>query len=133
MPNVEKAAPKVELELGGKTRRLVCDMWSLAEIERVTGESALDGSMFKKVDLNKLITMTWACLLDEDPDITRREVAKWVDFQSFDKILEKVTLAFNQVAPDTSEEDKAEAAQVEKEGNDKEPTQVKKDGTGSKT
>lgn len=96
MPNVEKVTPSVEIEIGGKIRRLVCDMWALAMMENASGESAMYGELFKDMSMNKLITIVWACLL-EDPEVSeetqkkgipggRKMVAKWMDMSRFEEL-----------------------------------------------
>lgn len=135
MPNAEKVAPdpkEISIEIGGKNRRLVCDMWALAMMETASGESAMYGRFFQEMTMNKLVTVVWACLL-EDPEVAaatekqgvqagRKLVAKWVDFSRFDELFDACKRAFESVAVKTSGQDEgnAQAAQTE-------------NGTGSST
>jgi hypothetical protein len=118
MPNVEKVAPIIEVELGGKTRRLVCDLWALAMMENASGESAMHGKFFTALSMNKLITTVWGCLL-EDEDVAketekkgivggRKLVAKWIDLKEFDTLTEACRKAFESVAATSSDEDASE-------------------------
>ncbi len=126
MPNAEKVAPdpaSVQIEIGGKVRRLVCDMWALAMMETASGESAMYGRFFTDMTMNKLVTVVWACLL-EDPEVAaltekqgvqagRKLVAKWVDFSRFDELFNACKQAFEAVAVKSSgqAEGNAQAAQ----------------------
>lgn len=118
MPNAEKVTTDVTVDIGGKDRRLVLDMWALAQMEVASGENAMYGQYFKEMDMNKLITLLWAALL-EDPEVEeatkkggieggRKLVAKWIDFRRFDELFAACLKAFEAVAATAKDTEQVE-------------------------
>lgn len=130
MSNVEKIAPTVHYDIGGKTRRLYYDMWAVAMMENASGQSVMFGKFFTEMSMNKLITLVWGALL-EDPEVSemtekkgieagRKLVAKWVDIGKFDELLEACKKALEAVMPDKNKNESDEGS----EGNESSSTKV---------
>jgi hypothetical protein len=100
----DKLNPAVEVELGGKKRKLVLNHLALFSIEETEGVTFISEAMaeigLKKLGLRNLIVLLWGCLLTEIKEfdvreqdslrMVRREVASWIlDY----KVREEVTIA----------------------------------------
>lgn len=87
------AAPVIEVELGGQTRRLRYTFRALKAIERVLpGVNALSGlaDLFADLSATSAVAWIWAGLLHEDPNVTIEQVEEWLDFGTFGRIVEQM-------------------------------------------
>lgn len=85
-----KAVPVV---LGGQTRHLVYDLSALCALrdEGVKFEELSDEHFRDPRLIRKLL---WAALLEENPDLTLRDVGGWVDLENFADVVGATTQAF---------------------------------------
>ena len=110
---VDKIIQGTPIEIGGKIRYLLADMWALATIENEAKENLINGQYFQDVTLNKLITLVWG-FLQEDEEVSletkrrgssqgRKLVASWINFGDFEFIFSKVMEEFNRVSAKVKE------------------------------
>lgn len=110
---VDKIIQGTAIEIGGKIRYLLADMWALATIENEAKENLINGQYFQDVTLNKLITLVWG-FLQEDEEVSletrkrgssqgRKLVASWINFGDFEFIFSKVMEEFNRVSAKVKE------------------------------
>lgn len=71
--NLEKALPATTIELDGKERNLVIDMYAGAQFQKLTGLSLLAGG-FQKSRMDAWLELLWAALLRDQP-----ELDGWID------------------------------------------------------
>lgn len=105
MAGVEKVSPGVDLDIGGKTRKLVFTMRAFMLLEKATGKNALNGEIFGDPSCTDLVTLTWAALQHDPEKPSIDTVADWLEFSDFPKLSAAIQKAFEQATP----EKKAEA------------------------
>jgi len=72
----------VTIELGGRPRKLRLSLWAQELAEKESGRPF--GEMGRWV--SDQITILWVAMLEDDPNITRDEVAKMIDTGDADNI-----------------------------------------------
>lgn len=92
---------KVEITLD-KKRYLFFDLNAMCSFQEVTGKNLFEAKVFKRVltkmepvDLRALL---WACLLDDDPDLTLREAGKLM--QDMGKVATAINQAITVALPE---------------------------------
>lgn len=85
--------PVVEIELGGKTRKLRLDFNALALIEERTGKTISDMGDWKSLSAKHMRSMIWAALVHEDESITEKQVGSWLSLQTFPAVIQKFSEA----------------------------------------
>jgi hypothetical protein len=113
MSNLDKAKPAVAIELGGRVRRVVFDLWAISIIEEERGEKFL--LELKNLTIPKLLFLLWASLVSDSPEldgatsedrrIAQKKVVDWVNASGLQiKQISKVVLeAFKNSSPLSSE------------------------------
>ena len=113
MSNLDKAKPAVAIELGGRVRRVVFDLWAISIIEEERGEKFL--LELKNLTIPKLLFLLWAGLVSDSPEldgatsedrrIAQKKVVDWVNASGLQiKQISKVVLeAFKNSSPLSSE------------------------------
>lgn len=101
MTNLKKASPGVEIEIGGKVRKLIFNMRAFMLLEKATGKNALNGEIFGSPSVTDLITLTWAALQHGEEDLrpSIEDVADWITFEDFAKLTEGIKEAFDEATP----------------------------------
>jgi len=85
-------APRIDIELGGKTRTLLLDFNALADFEEATGVNVLQTG-FDEFGARHMRALIWAGLLHEEPDVTIRQVGSWLSGANMKSIMESVERA----------------------------------------
>lgn len=94
MTTVDKVAPEVEIELGGKKRKLIFDFWSFCLLEKATGRNSLSGEMFTKPSATEIVTLVWAALQSTEK-LSIEEVGKMLSFKNMPMVTEAIQKAFD--------------------------------------
>lgn len=97
MTNIDKAAPGVEIEIGGKKRKLVFDMWAFYLLEKETGKNAISGEIFTKPSATDIIVLIWAALQHEEK-ISLEAVGRMMSLTNLPVVTAAIQKAFDQVA-----------------------------------
>ena len=112
--NVDKVDPSVEIELGGKTYKLVFDFEAFIRIEAKTGKNMLSGEMFQNINATNLVTLLWAALRPLDA-LSLQDVARTLNPFHTGKYIEKISEAMAKAVPSDEALEKKDAAGVAEE------------------
>lgn len=118
MNNIEKVSPGVEIQLGGKTRKLIFNMWAFYLLEKATGKNALAGEVFMNPTATDLLTLVWAALQHEEK-VTIEEVGGMFSLQDIPEISRAIQKAFAQASPPSEDEQKKEKPESANEAREK--------------
>lgn len=91
-----------------KERNLLLDMNAMAEFEKETGKSLMNGASLKEMSAGDFRALLWACLVHEDESLTVKQVGSLVHAGNLAGVSNAIVQAF-------------EAAMPEPEGNDQSP------------
>lgn len=91
--SLEKVLPEIEIELGGKTRKLTFGFLALCLLEDKTGKNALNGEAFGNISANTVGTLIWAGLQEQE-EIPFKDVLKMMKLQDLQKYSEAIQKAF---------------------------------------
>ncbi len=94
----KKADPTVEIELGGKKRKLVFDLNAFSLLEEATGKNMLAGELFVKPSLTDIVKFIWAGLQHHEEGITRKEIGKMAGVEDIPRFMEAIQAAFGNAA-----------------------------------
>jgi hypothetical protein len=86
-----------------KKRNLFLDMNAMAEFEEVTGTSFFE--LGENFTAKKMRALLWACLIDDDPNLTLKDVGKMINASNMKEIenaLSSATTKFNGEPSETS-------------------------------
>jgi len=97
----------VELDLGGKKRKLKFDLNAFAELEEYYGSIDEVMQALEKGSIKALRSIIWAGLLYEDPDLKPRDVGAWIEIQDLPAFSETLGAALTAALPteDSTKED----------------------------
>lgn len=120
MSNAKAVSPDIEIELGGKTRKLVFDMWAFCLVEETTGKNALNGEIFENPGAKDVVTLLWAGLQKHHRDLERQTVAHMLDLNNLADVINSLGEAFKNAtgaveAGDRSEEPEKNAPEPQTE------------------
>lgn len=113
MSNLDKAKPAVAIELGGRVRRVVFDLWAISIIEEERGEKFL--LELKNLTIPKLLFLLWAGLVSDSPELdgvtseerraAQKKVVEWVNASGLkmEQVSKVVLEAFKNSSPLSSE------------------------------
>ena len=94
---------KVEIEIGGKTRTLLYDMFAFAELEKEYGDLAGVQAALGMGSIKSIMTMLRAGLLHEDENITIKEIGHGMNLRNLQDVVEKITIAIVNSLPQPEE------------------------------
>jgi len=77
--NADKAIPEIEIEIGGKVRKLVFSCNAACLIEQVLGIEVLTGEWAKKPGFREVRAFLWGMLKADEPKLTLEEVGGWLN------------------------------------------------------
>lgn len=69
-----KALPSITVNLGGVDRTLVCSMFVLWKFQASTGKNPFELNL-KQMSPEDMVTLLWAAIIQNEPDITKEQVA----------------------------------------------------------
>lgn len=101
--------PTAKLELD-RERTLRLDYNTFADIQEATGLNALEGEPFQEQHITQprvLRAVLWACLRDEDPELSERDAGRLMTLGNIQQIVETIGNLYRQAVP----EELAEKAQ----------------------
>lgn len=126
MENVDKARPKVQVNLGGQQRSLGYTMDAMARAFEITGKSMLKGELDHQ-NPKELVVLVWAGLVGDDeslegevmpdgrpdPELKKalKMVGKWITIENLQDVADAVREAFERAKP---KEKKSKGAPTEK-------------------
>jgi hypothetical protein len=96
---VEKAKPTVTIELGGKVRTMRFSFGALATIEEKLGVNTLGGNFWSNLSATGVVTMLWAALKKDDPELTTEALGDMIDFTDLEPIMQKLKEALALASP----------------------------------
>jgi len=102
MPKAKlKVNPGVKITLD-KERTLKLTLNAMVDFEEATGKSLMRGT-FKssKMSPRELRVMLWACLRDEDPELTQEQVGSWITVGNLMEVTAKLNEAFEVAMPES--------------------------------
>lgn len=70
-----------------RERELAVNLNSLGEFEEITGKRFFSPNAFESFTTKDYTVLIWACLKEEDPELTMEQVGKMVDIPSLSKII----------------------------------------------
>ena len=85
-----------------KERKLCFDLNAMAEFEEVTGKSIFQ--TLEQMTAKDLRALLWACLIDEDPTLTIKDVGRMVTPDKIEEINKSISEAVKQAMPEPSSE-----------------------------
>ena len=94
--------PTATLELD-RLRTLRLDYNTFADIQEATGLNALEGEPFQEEHITKpkvLRAVLWACLRDEDPQITERDAGRLMTLGNIQQIVETIGELYKRSVPE---------------------------------
>jgi len=96
-PNEAKPDVKIMLD---RERVLRFDLNAMCEFETTTGQDLFDGG-FPGTKMTFVIMrfMLWACLLDEDPTITLKQVGRLIGIWNMNYVTSRLSLAYEVAIP----------------------------------
>lgn len=112
MSNIDKVGQGVEIELGGKIRHLVFDMWAFYLLERETGKNALNGELFTQPSATELVTLVWAAVQGSEK-LSMEQVGRMMPFSKLPDITKAIQIAFSHAAAPEDSLKKSPDAEVE--------------------
>lgn len=101
--NAEKAAPGIEITVGGKTHSLKYTLWSFCKIDEVTGKNPLDGATWASVSPKDILVLLWAGLQHEEPPPSLEELGRQISLAEIKDIAPAIQQAFGQSSPTVEE------------------------------
>ena len=90
---MSQLVPMVTIQLD-RERHLRVDWNALINLERASGKSVLDPTLWEKPRVKDLRRMLWAALLHEDPLLTETFVGDLVDSANMSTVMAQVTEAY---------------------------------------
>lgn len=93
----------VEIEIGGKTRRLRMDFRAIASAERVTGRNLLRPGSVAAAGASEVTAILWGCLLHEEPDLKLDDVRSWITYGNASEVFSAVMQAVARCFPDADD------------------------------
>lgn len=94
-PHAHLGRPTVPIQLGQETRHLLVTFEALLLLEEKTGKSVLLGGVFDELKANEVKLMTWGALKWQNPDLSLKEVGRWIHPNNLPEVLNKVTEAWS--------------------------------------
>lgn len=101
--NSDKAQADVELEIGGRVRKLLFTVNAACVAERELGREILTGKFFSKLGFLELRALLFAMLLHEEKSLTIDQVGSWMTFADFGKYINAIIKAYKLAMPDVDE------------------------------
>lgn len=87
-----------------KERNLLLDMNAMAEFEKETGKSLMNGADLKKMGMRDFRALIWACLVHEDEKLTIKQVGAMIHAGNLEKVSTAIEKAFTAAMPEKSED-----------------------------
>jgi len=106
-----KVKPEIEIELGGKKRKLVFDFNALCKLEEMTGKNALDGETWQQPRASDIRILLWAALLRNEPELTLEDTGAMLTISSLSQVTESLRQAFESASMPA---DESKSSQVKK-------------------
>jgi hypothetical protein len=95
--------PKIEITLD-KKRHLLFDLNAMCSFEEVTGKNLFESDVFEKILKNmdpiNLRALLWACLLEEDPELSLKDAGKLLHGVSLEKVATAINAAIMVAVPE---------------------------------
>lgn len=95
---LEKALPSLTVKLGGKDRVLVCSMFVLWQFQNSTGKNPFQLNV-KDMSPEDMVTLLWAAVSQDEPEITKAEVAKMMGAVHLKDVGKLIAKLFSVAAP----------------------------------
>ena len=94
-----KAQPDVKIMLD-RERTLRLDLNSMCKYERATRKNLFDGSLSgTSMSASNMRAMLWACLLDDDPTLTLKQVGSLISADNMTEVASRLNEAFEVAVP----------------------------------
>ncbi len=87
-----------------KERNLNFTLNAMIDFEESTGRSLMGQESMEKMSMKDLRTLLWACLRDDDTELTQEQVGAMVTMDKMEHITESLTKAFKASMPEPGEE-----------------------------
>jgi len=100
---IEKVLPTVEIDLGGKVRRLRMTLGSLARFQKETGVNFFEVGAEYKGSPVELQALVWACLVADDRTLTPEDVGDLISFSEIERVTTALTEAWTAATPEGSD------------------------------
>lgn len=112
---VDKVRPATEVNLGGKTRRMVMDLNAMCTAEELTGKSLMKKETWDKnnIRLGDLRAFVFAALNSVDESVTLREVGSWINLGNFEAVMLAFQAAMKKAGADADETAETEGGEGE--------------------
>lgn len=105
----EMVRPEVEVELGGKVRRLRMDLNAMCCFQEVTGKNLFDSEVASSISRGMtpadLRALLWACLVHEDKKLTIEQVGGWIGSDNMLEVAQGLSGAFANSMPPPEDTD----------------------------
>ena len=100
---INKVLPGVDVELGGKARRLRMTLGSLARFQKETGVNFFEVGVQYKGSPVELQALVWACLVVDSPDLTPENVGDLIPFGEIERVTTALTEGWTAATPEGSD------------------------------
>lgn len=104
--NSDKAKAEVELDIGGRVRRLVFSVNAACLVERELGREVLSGSFFKQMGFVEIRALLWGMIKGEEPTVTVEQVGSWMQFPRFGEYIKAIIEAYRRAMPEAEADEK---------------------------
>jgi hypothetical protein len=104
--NGDRANPVVELEIGGKVRKLLFTVNAACLIEKELGREVLTGLFQTGNGYREIRAVMWAMLKHAEPSLTLEQVGGWLELPRFSDYIKALLEAYSKAFPATEAEEK---------------------------
>lgn len=88
------------IKLGGKVRTFRFRVRAWEAFEKQSGRNVLTGNVLENLGLQEIVTLAWAGLLHEDPELTRDEFGDMLGLRELHQLPALVAAALQEDLPD---------------------------------
>ncbi len=99
---MNKAVPIVGITLD-KERNFKLDFRAFMAFEKVSGKNVLAANVWQDMTASGLVTLLWAGLLHEDPNLTLEEVAAFIHPGNIQTVVDVLQEGFGAAMPESGE------------------------------
>lgn len=108
--DAEKVQPAVEMELGGKLRKLIFSVNAACLIEQELGREILSGAFFKGMGFRELRATLYGMMYWQDKTLTLDQVGCLMQFDKFPEYFKSILEAYQRAMPEAKTEAEAKNA-----------------------